>query len=75
VIVDDGRDPVLRSITALQVLTPDERRAERLRERCRSQMQRAPTPRSVLGPVLFTSLCITYLSALVLDLLRLRRML
>lgn len=73
--VDDAPDLVLRSISGLVVLTPDERRAERLRERCRSHMRRAPKPRSVLGPVLFTGLCVIYLSALVLDVLRLRGML
>jgi len=56
-------------------LTPDERRAERFRERSRSQMRRPPKPGSVLGPVLFTGLCVIYLGALVLDVLRLREML
>ena len=58
-------------IRGLVVLTPDERRAERFRERCRSQMRPAPEP-GVLGPVLFTGLCVSYLLALVLDVLRLR---
>ena len=74
-IVDDAPDPVLRSIKGLVVLTPDTRRAEQLRERCRSQMRRAPKPGSMLGPVLFTGLCVIYLSVLVLDVLRLRGML
>jgi hypothetical protein len=69
--VDDASDPVLRSISRLAVLTPDERRAARLRKRCRAQMRRAPKPVRRLGPVLFTGLCVLYLSALVLDVLRL----
>jgi len=74
-IVDDASDPVLRSISRLPVLTPDERRAAKLRERCRAQMRRAPKPERRLGPVLFTGLCVLYLSALLLDVLRLRGML
>jgi hypothetical protein len=75
VIVDDASDPVLRSISRLPVLTPDERRAAQLRERCRAQMRRAPKPERRLGRVLFTGLCVLYLFALVLDVLRLRGML
>jgi hypothetical protein len=75
VIVDDSSDPVLRSVSRLALLTPDERRAARLRERCRTRMRRAPKPERTLGPVLFTGLCVLYLSALVLDVLRLRGML
>ena len=71
-IVDDASDPVLRSIRGLAVLTPDERRAAQLRERCRAQMRRAPKPVRRLGPALFTGLCALYLSALVLDILRMR---
>ena len=74
-IVDDASDPILRSISRLAVLTPDERRAAQLRERCRAQMRRAPKPVRRLGSVLFTGLCVLYLSAIVLDLLRLRGML
>ena len=73
-IADGASDPVLRSISRLAVLTPDERRAAQLRERCRAQMRRAPTPERRLGPVLFTGLCVLYLSALVLDVLRLQGM-
>jgi hypothetical protein len=35
-------------------------------------MGRAPQPRRRLGPVVFTSLCLIYVSALVLDVLRLQ---
>jgi hypothetical protein len=38
-------------------------------------MRRAPKPVPRLGPVLFAGLCVLYLSALVLDLLRMRGML
>jgi hypothetical protein len=72
VIVDDASDLVLRSISRLAVLTPDDRRAAQLRARCRAQMRRAPKPERRLGLVLFTGLCVLYLSALVLDVLRLR---
>ena len=74
-IVDETPDLVLRSISELVVVTPDERRAQRFRERSRSQMRRAPKPGSVVGPALFAGLCVIYLGALVLDLLRLRGML
>jgi len=69
---DDASDLVLRSISRLAVLTPDERRAAQLRERCRARMRRAPKPERRVGPVLFTGLCVLYLSALVLDVLRLQ---
>ena len=71
-MIVDASDPILRSISRLAVLTPDERRAAQLRERCRAQMRRAPKPERRLGPVLFTALCVLYLSALVLDVLWLR---
>ena len=71
-IVDDASDPVLRDIGRLAVLTPDGHRAARLRERCRAQLRRRPEPRRALGPVVFTGLCVLYLSALALDVLRLR---
>jgi hypothetical protein len=74
-IVDDASDPVLRSLSRLAVLTPDERRTAQLRERCRAQMRRAPKPVRKLGPMLLTGLCVLYLSALVVDVLRLRGML
>jgi hypothetical protein len=75
VIGDDASDPVLRRISRLPVLIPDNRRAAQLRARCRARMQRAPQPRRVLGPALFTGLCVLYLSALAFDVLRLQGML
>lgn len=74
-IVDDVPDRVVRSIDGLVVLTPDQRRAEQFRERCRCQLRRASKPASVLGPVLITSVGMIFLCALVLDLLRLRGLL
>ena len=71
-IPDDPSDPVLRGISRLPVLTPDQRRASRLRQRCRAQMRRAAKREPLLSRVLFTGLCVIYLSALVLDVLRLR---
>jgi hypothetical protein len=70
--VDDAADPVLRDLGELAVLTPDEQRADRLRNRCRAQMRRAPKPEHRLGSLLFTGLCVLYLSAVVLDVLRVR---
>lgn len=70
--VDDASDLVLRSVGQLPVLTPDELRSAQVRARCRAQMRRAPKQPRRLGPVLFTSLCVIYVSALVLDVLRLR---
>ena len=74
-IVDETSDPVLRRISRLPVFIPDERRAALLRQRCRARVRRTPPPRRVLGPAVFTGLCVLYLSALVLDVLRLRGML
>ena len=70
--VDDATDLMLRRVSQLPPLRPDERRSALVRARCRAQLQRAPKPRRRLGPVLFTSLCVIYVSALVLDVLRLR---
>ena len=70
-MVDDN-DPVVRGISELSVLTPDVHRAAVLRARCRARLQRAPASRATLGPALFGSLCVLYLAALVLDVLRLR---
>ena len=74
-MTDPASDPLLRDISQLAVLRPDERRAAQLRERCRARMQRSPEPKPVLGAVLCTGLCVLYLSALVLDVLRLRGLL
>ena len=70
--VDDAPDLVLRSVGQLPVLTPDELRSAQLRARCRARLQRPPQPKRRLGPALFTGLCVLYLSALALDVLRLR---
>jgi hypothetical protein len=71
----DDTDPVLRGISELTVLTPDARRAAVLRERCRARLRRTPEPRRTFGPALLGSLCVVYLAALVLDIMRLRGML
>ena len=71
-IVDETSDLVLRRVGQLPVLSPDESRSAQIRARCRAQMRRTPKPQRKLGPVLFTSLCVIYVSALVLDVLRLR---
>jgi hypothetical protein len=71
VTIDDP-DPVLRGISALPVLTPDARRSAVVREHCRARMRQTAEPRPTLGPALLGSLCVLYLSAIVLDVLRLR---
>jgi hypothetical protein len=70
--VDDTSELVLRGVSQLPVLTPDQRRSAQVRARCRARMRRAPKPERRLGPVLLTGLCVLYLSALVLDVLRLQ---
>ncbi len=71
--LDHDTDPLLRSVSHLQVLTPDEGRAERLRARCRARLaQRAPANNPRFVPALITGLCLVYLSAIVHDVLRLR---
>ena len=68
-------DPVLRRVSELTVLTSDHGRAERLRSRCRAALeQRAPVKRQRLGPALLAGLGLIYLSALVHDVLLLRRL-
>jgi len=71
---DDDVDPLLCDLSPLTVLAPDERRAAQLRARCRARMRREPRPRRMLGPVVFAGLCVLYLAALVIDVLRLRGM-
>jgi hypothetical protein len=70
--IDDAADLALRSVSQLPPLRPDERRSAQVRARCRAQLRRARKPRRRLGPVLFTGLCVIYVSALVLDVLRLQ---
>ena len=67
----DDVDPLLRDIRQLTVLAPDARRAIQLRARCRARMRREPRPRRMLGPVVFAGLCALYLTALVIDVVRL----
>ena len=68
-------DPILRNVSRLPVLPPDDRRAERVRARCRARLaQRAPEKKSELGHALFAGFCLAYLSAVVHDVLRLRGM-
>ncbi|MDP2322625.1 MAG: hypothetical protein Q8N51_01165 [Gammaproteobacteria bacterium] len=69
-------DALLRRLSALPVLTSDPQRAERLRARCRTRL--APPTRDNpwrLEPSLLAGFSLLYLSALVIDLLRLRSLL
>jgi len=68
-------DPVLRRVSELTLLTSDDQRAERLRSRCRAALaQRALVKRQRVGPALLAGLGLIYLSALVHDVLLLRRL-
>ena len=68
-------DPILRRMSELTVLTSDRRRAERLRARCRAELkQPATVARRRVGPALLAGLGLVYLSALVHDVLLLRRL-
>ncbi len=72
---NDASDPLLRDVSGLPVLSPDHRRAERVRARCRARLERpAPGKKGALGHAVFAGLCLAYLSAVVLDVLRLRGM-
>ena len=70
---DHDNDPILLSVSRLQILTPDEARTERLRARCRARLgDRVPATNHRFGPALIAGLCVLYLSAIVHDVLRLR---
>jgi hypothetical protein len=71
VIIEDA-DPVLIRLSRLPVLTPDARRAARRRARCRAGLRPARRPHRTLGLALFASLCVLYLAAIALDILRVR---
>jgi hypothetical protein len=71
-VIDDADDPVARRLRRLEVLVPDQRRAEQVRQRCRARLRRPPAPDSGIAPVLVTSLCVLYLCAIAIDVLRLR---
>ena len=66
-------DPLLRQVSRLPKLTPNQHRAERVRGRCRAKL--APPPRersSVMEPALLAGFCLLYLSAIVHDVLQFR---
>ena len=69
----DAPDAILRSVSRLEVLTPDPRRAARTRERCHARLRRpVPTSPPTVGLALCGALGVLYLAALALDILRLR---
>lgn len=72
--IDEHTDPLLRAISRLPAVKPDEQRAERLRARCRARLiRRAPDNQTPgLGPALVAGVCLAYLSAVVHGVLRLR---
>lgn len=71
-MIDDAVDPVVRQLRQLEMLAPHQRLAEQVRERCRARLRRPPPRESRLGPALVAGLCVLYLFAIVIDVLRLR---
>ena len=69
---DSPSDPVARALACLIPLAPDKARSAHVRQRCQARM-RHTRPVRMLVPALLTGLCMLYLSALVLDVLRLLR--
>ena len=70
--IDESSDPILRGVSRLPVLAPNEARAQRLRARCRARLsQPASAPRRQYGPALLAGMGLLYLSAVVRDVLRL----
>jgi hypothetical protein len=76
----EAGDPILRNLHRLPQLEPDRARAERVRMRCRAAVARrdvANAPRRgtftsrVIEPALVGGLCLIYLTAVILDVLRL----
>jgi hypothetical protein len=73
---DQLSDPILRGVSRLPVLTPDEERAARLRARCRARLARRTQQKSEpFVPVLAAGFCLLYLSAVVHDVMRVRNLL
>ena len=63
-------DLLMRQVSQLTVLTPNQPRAERLRAQCRARLaRRQARPRRRYGPVLLAGFCVLYLSAIVHDIL------
>ncbi len=68
---DESSDPILRGMSRLRVLAPNAERAERLRARCRARLTpSAQAPRRRFGPAVLAGVCLLYVSAVVLDVLR-----
>ncbi len=54
-IHDHGADdPMLRNLRLLRQLPPDPGRADRVRARCRAELQRKPPAKRLSGPMGFT---------------------
>lgn len=70
-------DHLLRQVSRLTVLAPDERRAERLRAHCRAKLAQRPAraAQRPFGPAIFAGLCLLYLSAIVRDVLHVQGLL
>lgn len=70
---DELHDPLLRSVSRLPLLTPNQRRSERLRARCHAKLARqTPEQTARFGLAAVAGFCVVYLSALVHDVLRFR---
>lgn len=73
---DCHNDPILKLVSRLPEVTPDNQRADRVRAQCRAKL--APPARKherLMGPALLAGFCLLYLSAIVHDVLQLRGML
>ena len=70
---DELPDPILRSVSRLPVLTPNQQRAALLRARCHAKLAHRPAEKAGrLGPAAAAGFCVVYLTALVHDVLRFR---
>jgi hypothetical protein len=68
-------DPILRQVSQLPVLTPSQRRADRVRARCRARLAPPAAKKRQIVPALLAGMCLLYLSAVVHDVWQLRNLL
>jgi hypothetical protein len=71
----DDEDSVLLAVRGLAELTPDPERSAGRRARCRARLRPERRRHLTLGLALFGSLCVLYLAAIALDILRVQRVL
>lgn len=69
---DEFPDAILREVSRLPVLMPNEQRAARLRARCHARLARETRKKNrPLAPALTAGFCLLYLSAVARDAWRL----